>query len=465
MVILLLVLGLSMTSTSGQEYHARRELGNIFEEDDTTHTRSEHLGPSSSSKVTEQEEHEQQQQEEYTCKSIIAVGNTRIPIIHHHVDNVVNTFTKNGGRNLDDNSSTSQSSSTNNDNEDLDDDGEQFLCELYDGSTLPITATVDQMNELRMSLNNGTLISSVSSVTVVEVDSELMEEDSSVVDADSSAAAEQAESTTSNIPSDTTSTSSSPSSPNNTNNHYEWYMNWDILKCRPICIGAYPCQDTNDEPLAPWTIKYNTSKECCIDSNVHEQCGLWSVSLPKGAIQLEKKDPHERHLLVSSSSSFTAKEKHQQGKEHEQPITTRRRRSLASYTGTKTTLVVRVTDINGIVISDSPSTISNKIFGTYGDEETLSSQFSSCSYSTFNIVPILKASYYQLSDNGVLDVTIPISINNKQHLIRNAVTHAVELKLGIQLPGIFDFVIYVLEGCYQDCGWAGVRRNIVSIYV
>ena len=458
MVILLLVLGLSMTSTSGQEYHARRELGNIFEEDDTTHTRSEHLGPSSSSKVTEQEEHEQQQQEEYTCKSIIAVGNTRIPIIHHHVDNVVNTFTKNGGRNLDDNSSTSQSSSTNNDNEDLDDDGEQFLCELYDGSTLPITATVDQMNELRMSLNNGTLISSVSSVTVVEVDSELMEEDSSVVDADSSAPAEQAESTTSNIPSDTTSTSSSPSSPNNTNNHYEWYMNWDILKCRPICIGAYPCQDTNDEPLAPWTIKYNTSKECCIVSNVNEQCGLWSVSLPQGTIKLEKKDPSSSSSS-SSSSSFTAKEEPQQKQDP------RRRRSLASYTGTKTTLVVRVTDINGIVISDSPSTISNKIFGTYGDEETLSSQFSSCSYSTFNIVPISKSSYYQLSDNGVLDVTIPISINNKQHLIRNAVTHAVELKLGIQLPGIFDFVIYVLEGCYQDCGWAGVRRNIVSIYV
>jgi len=35
------------------------------------------------------------------------------------------------------------------------------------------------------------------------------------------------------------------------------------------------------------------------------------------------------------------------------------------------------------------------------------------------------------------------------------VTDAVQTKLGFDLPGPYQHVLYVLEDCYVDCGWAG----------
>ena len=56
---------------------------------------------------------------------------------------------------------------------------------------------------------------------------------------------------------------------------------------------------------------------------------------------------------------------------------------------------------------------------------------------------------------GVTEVTIDITLeNNSRDTIRNAVTVAVQNKLGLTLPGPYQQVMYSLEGCYQDCGWA-----------
>ena len=48
----------------------------------------------------------------------------------------------------------------------------------------------------------------------------------------------------------------------------------------------------------------------------------------------------------------------------------------------------------------------------------------------------------------------------------NAVTSAVYNDFGISLPGQYQQVMYVLEGCYQDCGWAAYAyvNSWLSVY-
>ena len=58
-----------------------------------------------------------------------------------------------------------------------------------------------------------------------------------------------------------------------------------------------------------------------------------------------------------------------------------------------------------------------------------------------------------------MDVTIPISLDgNDRVAIENAAKSAVEEKLGFELPGPFQHVMFILEGCYgingTGCGWA-----------
>ena len=56
---------------------------------------------------------------------------------------------------------------------------------------------------------------------------------------------------------------------------------------------------------------------------------------------------------------------------------------------------------------------------------------------------------------GVIEVTINKSFEtDTNNDIRNAITTAVQDKLGITLPGPYDYVLYSVENCYNDCGWA-----------
>lgn len=64
------------------------------------------------------------------------------------------------------------------------------------------------------------------------------------------------------------------------------------------------------------------------------------------------------------------------------------RRRLASYEGTKQVLVVRVIDKDGRAHHDSPAEISDKIFGTYGDNENMANQFHACSFGMFFMLSV-----------------------------------------------------------------------------
>ena len=146
------------------------------------------------------------------------------------------------------------------------------------------------------------------------------------------------------------------------------------------------------------------------------------------------------------------------------------RRRLATPTGVKHTLVVKVTDSGGLARSESTETISQDIFGGFDDNLNLKSQMEACSFGKLTITagdpPTNSAKENEVSP-GVIEVTIPISLKtNNRYKVNNAVRAAVETKLGFQLPGPYDLVMFVLEECYVNCDWAAFAyiNSWLSVY-
>lgn len=135
-----------------------------------------------------------------------------------------------------------------------------------------------------------------------------------------------------------------------------------------------------------------------------------------------------------------------------------RERHLATTTGEKSILVVKVKDSHNKARDETTSEISDDIFGTFGDSVTLKSQIHDCSFGRLEVVPGIiagKQSINELSP-GVVEVKLNIPLEgSSRSKVRNAVSRAVEFFYDITLPGPYDHVMYVLEGCYNtDCGWA-----------
>ena len=137
-------------------------------------------------------------------------------------------------------------------------------------------------------------------------------------------------------------------------------------------------------------------------------------------------------------------------------------RSLLAHTGDRKVLAVKVYDVNGLTHPDSSQTMSYKIFGGGGDAVNFKPQIEDCSYGAFTASTDYTAfsQYSQIAPHieapGVISVQIPIDITTatSRYDVRNAVTTAVQSKLGFNLPGPFHSVWYNLQGCYNDCGWA-----------
>ena len=243
------------------------------------------------------------------CKSIIAIGKTALRSDDDNDDDYATRFARRIERT-----------------------GEEFVCERYDASDIPIRGTLQQLQTLRESLNNGTLVSAESTIEV--------------------------------YPEDFTKSITRP-----------------------------------DQTYTPNR-----------------------AVLPAGDVNLL------------------------------QPL--ERRQQRLSYEGQKLVLAVRVIDKDGVSIADDAKTISDKIFGTYGDNATMTSQFAACSLNKLQITwQSTRAVQKMLSAPGVLEVKIGISIRNSdQGSIRGAVYEAAGRKLGFTLPGVFEHVMIILEGCYQSCG-------------
>ena len=140
-------------------------------------------------------------------------------------------------------------------------------------------------------------------------------------------------------------------------------------------------------------------------------------------------------------------------------------RRLASTKGDKPILVIRVTDSEGRVRPESADQISDDIFGTFGDSNTLKSQMSDCSFGQLNVTAGVGDD--KETSPGVIDITIDIPlVGASRSTVRRAVTNEAASFLGHSLPGPYQQVMIVLEKCYTDCGWAAYAyaNSWLSVY-
>lgn len=308
---------------------------------------------------------------ETICKSIIAIGSTRL----HPDDPYLLTLSPEEVRKLT--------------TDDTLEGDEEFVCELHSGDFVPLHSTSKQLHAMRMALQQGVIVSSVSTIEFVVPETVEIHEtgnESSIVEEDEEDEEE----------------------------------------------GKGGKKISDIPSTAPTTTATTTVIE--------------SVVLPPGNILI-----HTDPVVLQEHM----------GRRH------------LSYSGTKPLLVVRVIDSTGAVPpGGDASYISNKFFGTYGDTETIVSQFASCSYNKFNIVYDTSYGPYeahiknQLSAPGVLEVQLPISMYNSKNDIRKETQLAVESKLGIKLPGPFLYVLFVLPQCVVDCGYAAYAYvgSYLSVY-
>eukprot|EP00548_Thalassiothrix_antarctica_P016216 CAMPEP_0194194290 /NCGR_PEP_ID=MMETSP0154-20130528/75503_1 /TAXON_ID=1049557 /ORGANISM="Thalassiothrix antarctica, Strain L6-D1" /LENGTH=954 /DNA_ID=CAMNT_0038918707 /DNA_START=30 /DNA_END=2890 /DNA_ORIENTATION=- len=149
--------------------------------------------------------------------------------------------------------------------------------------------------------------------------------------------------------------------------------------------------------------------------------------------------------------------------------TSRNRRKLVTKSGDTYYLVVRVIDINGLAHPHSTVTMSDNMFGTINDPVNMKSQIYDCSAGALNIVPGYPDSATEAQKVNIDAVTvdlehpagfmeaninIDITTASSRYDVRNAIITKVNELLGFTLPGPFDHVVFNIEKCYLDCGWA-----------
>jgi len=156
----------------------------------------------------------------------------------------------------------------------------------------------------------------------------------------------------------------------------------------------------------------------------------------------------------------------------ERRLTDHTQRRLGTLFRTNRMLVILVNDSDGRKPTFGANETSDKIFGTYGDEETPSVQLSGCSNNQTSLTPDSgDEDVNALMDApGVVEVSITISIRPfDSSKIENDAIKAANQKLGMSLPGMFDFVAIVIEDCYDsnDCGFAAYAylNSWKSVYV
>lgn len=141
-------------------------------------------------------------------------------------------------------------------------------------------------------------------------------------------------------------------------------------------------------------------------------------------------------------------------------------RRLQTGTGTKYFVLFRVTSSSGEVYSHSAMTMSENLFGTNdADSINLKSQMEACSVGKYIVQPGGKPGYDLsplMSAPGVIDITIPITLDNPRSTVRDAARDEAERKLGEHfglatttiLTTYMDHALFSLKSCLQECGWA-----------
>lgn len=133
-----------------------------------------------------------------------------------------------------------------------------------------------------------------------------------------------------------------------------------------------------------------------------------------------------------------------------------RRLGTQSFTGTSNVLVLRISARDSYV-SLSSAELSNRFFGTNGDQVTLKSMMNQCSMGKKTFVP---ATGNQVV-NGVLDVYIDMYVSGAaRDSLTNIVTQNAEAILGVDI-NTYDHVAYCQPKDVAT-GWIGYGESIPS---
>jgi hypothetical protein len=153
-------------------------------------------------------------------------------------------------------------------------------------------------------------------------------------------------------------------------------------------------------------------------------------------------------------------------KKNESGNANNKRRHLVTTTGTKPILVVRVIDSEGKAVPQDAATVGDDVFGTLSDPNNLASQMKACSFDALDVVPGPIVQEKEAAP-GVIEVTIPGRLEDYSGYEAEAdITAAVQAYLGITLPGPYQHVMYVIENCYDGCGYAAYAyiNSWLSLY-
>jgi hypothetical protein len=160
----------------------------------------------------------------------------------------------------------------------------------------------------------------------------------------------------------------------------------------------------------------------------------------------------------------------------------RRQRELAEPTiisskaiGTRTVLAVKV-QANNKGVSVSKSEISDSIFGTFGDQVNLRSQYNDCSHGKLDFAPAQNRNGLNIKiRNGVVTVPVDVSTSQGNSMMVNQVTAEIRRQFGVSsLSDIADHFMYCLPegtmtqnkiGYAMTNGWLSVFNDKMCTYV
>ena len=150
-------------------------------------------------------------------------------------------------------------------------------------------------------------------------------------------------------------------------------------------------------------------------------------------------------------------------------LVTKRHSSRKLQTGTRSVLAVRVIAADG-EYGFSEAELSDKVFGTDGDQVNLKSQTAACSFDQLNFIPTPDRELINNPNdrttniaNGVMSIEIatPVSLQGWNNVMENAITDKINKVFSITSPGsIADHVMY----CLPDHGpfWKAAKAYVNS---
>lgn len=136
------------------------------------------------------------------------------------------------------------------------------------------------------------------------------------------------------------------------------------------------------------------------------------------------------------------------------------RRKLKSSLGTKSVLIVRVTTSDGKTPEPSLATMSDKVFGTDGDEVNTKSVFEGCSHGKMQIVPATGNGVV----NGAMELTSSADSTGGEFPIYNDVLSKLRSHFAVDdLDTAFDFILIAIPDNIMSGAWA-FPQTPYSIY-